>query len=328
MLASSRVTLTKVREEGSGAAMPNFLIIGAAKSGTTALYHYLNQHPQVYMSPEKEPRFFAFEGQRPDFRSPADHQGINRCRFTSAEAYRELFRGVSGEKVAGEASTLYLYSPRAPENIARHVPEAKLITVLRNPVDRAYSAFLFMLRDSREPLDDFSLALEDEQRRIAENWGPEYHYMSRGFYYPQLKRYFERFGRDKVRVYLYDDLMEDPESVVRDMFRFLEVDETFAPDMSSKHNVSGVPTNKALQRAYLFLRGSSPLKSALKPLLPARLRRRMYSRALRSVQSRNLKKAPPLSPQTRRELTEAYRDDILKLQDLIQKDLSKWLRRD
>ena len=325
-MAGSRVPLKKVREEGNGAAMPDFLIIGAAKSGTTALYHYLNQHPQVYMSPEKEPRFFALEGQRPDFRGPADHRGINRCRFTSAEAYSELFRGISAEKTAGEASTLYLYSPRAPENIARHAPEAKLIAVLRNPVDRAYSAFTFMLRDSREPLDDFSLALADEQRRIAENWGPEYHYRQRGFYYPQLKRYFEKFGRERVRVYLYDDLMEDPGSVVRDMFRFLEVDEAFEPDMSARHNVSGVPTSKALQRAYLFLRGSSPLKSAIKALLPAGMRRRAYSRALHSVQSRNLSKAPPLPPRMRQELTEAYRDDILKLQGLIQRDLSKWLQ--
>lgn len=325
-MTSSRIPLSEVRDGGNGETMPDFLIIGAAKSGTTALYHYLNQHPQVYMSPEKEPRFFALEGQRPDFRGPADHRGINRCQFTSIEAYRELFREASDEKTAGEASTLYLYSPEAPENIARHVPDAKLLVVLRNPVDRAYSAFLFMLRDSREPLDDFSLALEDEQRRIAENWGPEYHYRRRGFYYPQLKRYFERFGRDNVRVYLYDDLMADPESVVRDMFRFLEVDDTFEPDVSSKHNVSGLPTSKVLQRAYLFLRGSSSLKNALKPLLPPGLRGKLYSRALRSVQSRNLKKAPPLSPRVRRELTEIYRDDIMQLQDLIQRDLSKWLR--
>ena len=325
-MTSSRVPLSEVQDGDNDATMPDFLIIGAAKSGTTALYHYLNQHPQVYMSPEKEPRFFALEGQTPDFRGPADHRGINRCRFTSIEAYRELFREASEAEVAGEASTLYLYSPEAPENIARHAPDAKLIVVLRNPVDRAYSAFLFMLRDSREPLDDFSLALEDEKRRIAENWGPEYHYLQRGFYYPQLERYLDRFGREKVRIYLYEDLMEDPDGVVRDMFRFLGVEDSFTPDMSSKHNVSGIPASKVLQRAYLFLRGSSPLKSALKTLLPAKVRHRMYLRALRSVQRRNLKKAPPLSPRVRRELTEAYRDDILKLQDLIQRDLSKWLR--
>ena len=105
--------------------MPNFLIIGAAKCGTTALYHYLNQHPEVFMSPEKEPRFFALEGETPNFQGPADARGINRCRYTNLDAYRSLFESVSGEKAIGEASTLYLYSSKAPERIAHHVPEAR-----------------------------------------------------------------------------------------------------------------------------------------------------------------------------------------------------------
>ncbi|MGH3086090.1 MAG: sulfotransferase family protein [Rubrobacteraceae bacterium] len=306
--------------------MPNFLIIGAAKCGTTALYHYLDQHPEIYMSPEKEPRFFALEGEIPDFRGPADDRGINRCRFTNITAYRELFRGVSGEKAAGEASTLYLYSPKAPERISHHVPDAKLIAVLRNPVDRAYSAFLFMLRDSREPLSDFGRALAEEERRIAENWGPEYHYRRRGFYHSQLKRYYERFGGDQIKVYLYDELNSDPAGVVRDIFRFLGVDDAFEPDMSSRHNVSGVPQSRVLQSLYLSLRKSSPAKSALKALIPEKPRRKMYRRVLSGVQKRNLGKAPPLSPETREELIEAYREDIIKTQDLIGKDLSGWLK--
>ena len=250
---------------------------------------------------------------------------INRCRYTDVETYRALFRDVSGEKAVGEASTLYLYSEKAPERIYHRVPEAKLITVLRNPVERAYSAFWFMVRDSREPLTDFGRALAEEDGRIVANWGPEYHYRRRGFYHSQLERYFERFGRDQVRVYLYDDLKSDPTGVARDIFRFLEVDESFAPDMSREHNVSGVPKSKMLQPLYLFLRKSNPLKSALKPLLPAKLRHRLHARAIESVQSRNLARPPGMSPELRRELVETYREDILRLQDLIQRDLSGWL---
>jgi hypothetical protein len=305
--------------------LPNFFIIGAAKCGTTALYHYLNQHPQIYMSPYKEPRFFALEGEKPDFRGPADQWGINRCRWTDIEAYRELFRDASHEKAIGEASTLYLYSPKAPERISYHIPDAKHIAVLRNPVERAYSAFLFMVRDSRETVSDFAQALREEEARIAEKWGPVYHYRQRGFYYPQLKRYFDRFDRDRIQVYLYEDLKSDPAGMVRSIFRFLEVDDGFAPDVSAKHNISGVPTSETLQALYLLVRKQNPVKSALRPLLPAGVRSRMRSRAVRGIQSRNLAKPPRMAPEIRAELSEVYREDILKLQDLLQRDLSGWL---
>jgi hypothetical protein len=305
--------------------LPNFLIIGAAKCGTTALYNQLNQHPQIYMSPVKEPRFFALEGEKPDFRGPADRWGINRCPFTDIEAYRALFRDASGEKIIGEASTLYLYSQKAPERISHHVPDAKLVAVLRNPVERAYSAFMFMVRDGREPLSDFVRALREEEARIAGNWGPEYHYKRRGFYHSQLKRYFDRFDRGRIQVYLYEDFKSDPAGVARSIFRFLDVDDDFTPNVSAKHNVSGIPKSETLQSLYLLLRRPNPLKTALKPLFPAKLRRRTRARALGSIQSRNLAKPPLMSPEIRAELSEAYREDILKLQELLQKDLSGWL---
>src|SRR5215218_4707583 len=121
--------------------MPNFLIIGAGKSGTTSLYHYLGQHPEVFMSPMKEPKFFCFEGERPNFRGPGDDEEINRKCVTTIDAYRALFDGVACEKAVGEASSMYLYYPKAPERIDHHVAGVRLIAVLRNPVDRAYSSY-------------------------------------------------------------------------------------------------------------------------------------------------------------------------------------------
>ena len=121
--------------------MPNFLIIGAMRAGTTSLYHYLKQHPQVYMSPVKEPRFFALEGEKPDPGRPTDERLMNHS-ITDIEAYRALFQAVSKETAIGEASPLYLYSPKAPERIRHYIPDAKLIAVLRDPVERAYSHFL------------------------------------------------------------------------------------------------------------------------------------------------------------------------------------------
>src|SRR5215210_1748036 len=154
--------------------LPNFLVIGAGKSGTTSLYHYLRQHPDVYMSPVKEPLFFAAEGGRIRFPGP-DGRMISRAAnpgaVTRMKDYRALFAGVSGKKAVGEASPQYLYTPEAPLRIKHYVPEAKLIAVLRNPVERAYSAFLHRTRLGREPLADFSEALRQEDSRMREGWG-------------------------------------------------------------------------------------------------------------------------------------------------------------
>jgi hypothetical protein len=120
--------------------MPNFLIIGAAKSGTTSLHHYLKQHPQVYMSQIKEPSFFAFEGTKPAIPGPWKRWAAHNF-ITDIQAYRSLFQGVSDEVAIGEASTIYLVHPTAPQRIRHYVPDAKLIAILRDPAERAYSNY-------------------------------------------------------------------------------------------------------------------------------------------------------------------------------------------
>jgi hypothetical protein len=298
--------------------MPNFLVIGAQKSGTTALYHYLRQHPQVYMSPVKEPHFFVFENKDVDYRGPRDREILSQMVVTEIEAYSKLFGGVTDETAVGEASAGYLHSPEAPGHIRRHAPGAKLIAVLRDPAERAYSSFLHMTRDGREPLDDFEHALEVEEARIRDNWAPIWHYKRAGFYRPQLERYFEAFGRGRIRVYLYEDLREDPLGMLRDVFSFLGVDDDFRPNVSLRHNVSGVPRSRALHG---LLGRSHPLKSAVKPFVPEVARLRLVT----SLRNHNLSRPSPLSPRIRGRLIENYREDILRLETLIGRDLSGWL---
>ena len=303
--------------------MPNFLIIGAMKSGTTSIYYYLKQHPQIYMSPVKEPNFFALEGEKLEFNGPEGQAVVNGwiCEeaTTTVEEYRALFLGASNESAIGEASPWYLYSPEAPDRIRRYIPEAKLIAVLRNPADRAYSAFLQFVRDGREPLKDFAQALEAEEERKRKNWKWIWHYRNMGFYYTQLKRYYDIFEREQIRVYLYEDLIDDPIGVLRDIFRHLGVDDTFtALDTSRRLNVSGIPKSRAL---FTLMNRPNPVKAFLKPLFPKRLHRHISM----AIQNINLLEPPPLRQEVRRELIKVYRQDILKLQDLIQRDLSGWL---
>lgn len=298
--------------------IPNFLIIGTAKAGTSSLYHYLNQHPQIYMSPVKEPRFFAPELYTEHCKDPY-REGAKQHRDVpmSFEEYCQLFEGAVNEVALGEASTEYLYMPKTPERIQQHIPSAKLIAILRDPAERAFSAFCYQLRDGCEKLT-FEQALAAESQRITENkWWPGWHYKQSGFYYEQLKRYFQVFDPSQIKVYLHDELSADPTSVVKDIFRFVGVEDDFTPTLTRK-NVSGIPQNRFL---HSLMTRNNPLKAAVKPFLPDGLRQRVAQ----NIHQQNMQAKPTLSPEIRHTLVEDYRQDILNLQDLLQRDLSKWL---
>ncbi len=299
--------------------MPNFLIIGAPKAGTSSIYAYLQQHPDVYMSPVKEPHFFMVENEKVNLQGPGDQE-----RFKSAvyqiEKYQNLFSGVTDEIAIGEASTTYLGSQKACKNIRKYIPHAKLIAVLRNPVDAAYASFLHLVRDGNEPIADFSKALAAEPERIQNSWGLIWRYQQRGLYSQQVKNYFSQFDREQIKIYMYDDFKETPELIIKDIFTFIGVDPNFKIDMSLKHNVSGMPKNLTLNR---LLAKDNSLKSSVKLFLPSKIRNKLYN-TVRLWNLNNFKK-PEMPEAVRNQLINSYRDDILSLQDLIQQDLSPWL---
>ena len=305
--------------------MPNFFIVGAQKAGTTSLYHYLNQHPQVYMSPIKEPFFFDHEidsrGEIVQREFGGHHQPP---RFSNLKEYRALFRGVKDEAAIGEATPLYIYAPGAAERIRTHVPEARSIALLRNPADRAYSAFLYALRIGAEPLTDFAQALREEPRRIDNGWHYVFHYRTRGLYYEQLKRYYELFNKERIGVWLYEDLKDEPAKVSQSAFRFLGIEETFTPDTSSRHNPAGVPASEYARAA---MKATDTTVGVLRKVVaPTSRILPMVLKVRRAVQSQVLTEPPPIDPGIRAELIRWYKEDILKLQDLIRRDLSAWLQ--
>ena len=307
--------------------MPNFVIVGATKAGTTSLYHYLKQHPDIYMPTIKEPKFFKVEeGTVPRENGPQGwREGASHVR--TLEMYQGLFQNARNERARGEASPQYLYFPDVPPRIHRYIPDATIIAVLRNPVDRAFSAFLHLIRDGKEVHTDFAAALRDEPQRIQDGWSPLYHFRAQGFYYEQLTRYYELFDADKIHVYLYDDLQKDPAALTRNIFAALGVDETFVPDFATQHNISGIPKSRVFHQLHDLLRGSnqSLVKTLGKKLLPKSARGKVRARALKTLQSGNLEK-PSYPPEARAELIEAYREDVGKLQGLLDRDLSHWLK--
>jgi hypothetical protein len=300
--------------------LPNFLILGTAKAGTSSLYTYLKQHPDVYLSPTTELNFFAHEGGDLNFRGPGDCEYMwGDSLVATYEDYCKQFAGVNQETAVGEVSTHNLYSSQAPALIKRYIPNARMIAILRNPVDRALSAFSHMVRDEREEANDFGEALAREPARIGDNWEPLWHYKSMGFYGAQLNRYFEIFERNQIRVYIYDDFLAHPLMVIRDILAFIGVDPEFVPDMSEKINVSVMPQNRRLQK---MMMGKSVIRSMLRGLAPANARSRIRSFILRHNVKRERTR---MDPDIRRELTHAFRDDIELLQRLLDRDLSHWL---
>ncbi|HJQ84304.1 MAG TPA: sulfotransferase, partial [Candidatus Binatia bacterium] len=253
-------------------ALPNFLVIGAARSGTNSLYRWLGQHPEICVSPVKEPRFFAFEDAPPAFAGHKPDDYTDFPTWTSLAEYRRLFRPVAGQRAVGEASTVYLYYPgeRPAERIRFHVPDAKLIAILRQPAERAYSNYLLAVQHGWEPLPDFAAALAAEDERARAGWSYFLRYRRNGLYHQQLARFYARFPAMQIRVLLYDDLCARPLAVMREVFAFLGVDDRFTPDVSRRHLRSGRTRSAAIARA---LASRHPLKLAVARRLPARLRR-------------------------------------------------------
>ncbi len=296
-------------------AGPTFIIIGAARAGTTGLYTYLKQHPQVFMSPHKETNFFSYEGCALDYQGPG-RDYVNNS-ITELADYQRIFAEAGGARARGEASPLYLYEPQTPERIKAHLPEAKLIAILRNPVEQVYSHFLYARRQMIEPLEDIAAALDAEEERVAARWQPVFHYARFPRYFEQLSRYRAAFPEEQLRVYLYEDFEADPLSVLSDIFAFIDVDPSFRPDVSYRPNAGGNPRNHALQS--LVMEPSLATKAAA-AVLPMEWRARIRD----AISAWNMKREV-CPPAVRARLLSQLRDDIESLQGLIGRDLSAWL---
>lgn len=299
-------------------SMPDFLLIGAAKSGTTSIFQYLRQHPQIFMSKPKEPGFFAYEGQQVDFQGPGDER-YNAEVITDYSAYQKIFDAAGPGQLRGEASVVHLYHPDAPGRIKAYLPNVKLIAILRNPADRALSAYIHMWRDGYERLS-FAEALAAEEDRIAANWQHLWHYRNEGYYARQLQRYFDLFAAEQFLIFRHEELLTDIDRVLHDIFEFLEVDASFRPDTSFRHNVSSKTRSRLLHR---LLVTRSWTKGVYHALAPAKMRKQVRERI---IDWNRVPEKPDVSSDVMNALRAGYREDIIQLEELLQRDFSDWLQ--
>jgi hypothetical protein len=303
---------------------PNFLIIGAAKGGSSSLYRYLKQHPQVFMSTPKEPTFFGHEGKSGLYCGPHDEDRAYHSRVvTNLDDYLAMFKEVTDQTAIGEASVYYLYLPHAAAQIKKYIPQATMLAVLRNPVERAYSAYLHVVSQARERRS-FADALAQEPERIRKKWNSLWHFKAMGFYYGQVKRYYDLFGRQQVHVFLHEDFRKEPLPFIQNIFEILGIDKSFVPDMSRKYNVSDVPVFPSVEKSLYAVKWRI---LGLQPRLPRRIRWRLTPvvDTIDMIRTRNRRSPPPIPEDVRATLMAEYRDDILRLQDLLNRDLSHWM---
>jgi len=292
--------------------LPTFLIIGAARSGSTTLHDCLRQHPQVYVSPIKEPHFFSYEGDPLPCAGPG---GEPRDWVTDIDGYRNLFAGAGPALAAGEASVSYLYRPATAERISRHLPRVRLVAILRNPVERAYSAYSYLRERGSETHTDFAAALAAEDGRVRDGWPHIWHYKRMGFYGEQLARYYARFDPEQVHVLTLDDFVEDPAREMAAVYAHVGVDPSFVPSTAIRHNVTGEPRWPVLR----------PL---LTPNRATRRLRPLVARTLGPLVGRVKQRAlvkPGVPPDAAHALAEDYRADIERLSELLGRDLTDWI---
>lgn len=288
------------------------MIVGAAKAGTTSLYEYVRQHPRVFMPAVKEPSYFT--------------EGYG---LATLDEYLDLFDVARADQVVGESSGSYLSSEESPAWIRSALGAIKVIIILRNPARRAFSLYVWMAQEGYERAATFAeaLALEEERKHDPSfrdhppQFFHDYMYLSSGFYYEQVKRFIDLFGRESVLVLLFEEFVRDPVAACRQVFGLIGVDDTFTPTIE-RHNEGKLPRSI---RAQYLLRNAYRLAPWLRP-------GRVRDAVCRAGISLNLRlgraEKPTMSPQTYDDLMSRFAPDIDRLSQLIGRDLSIWTKRE
>ncbi|MEU7894296.1 sulfotransferase [Nonomuraea sp. NPDC049152] len=290
-------------------SLPDFLVIGAPKTGTTALHTALQGHPGLFLSTVKEPKHFLTDGPPPARGGPGDAETY-REHVWRREDYEALFAAAPSGTLRGESTPFYLYDLDAQRRIRAAIPHARLIVILRDPVERAHSNWTHLWSAGLEPVGDVVRACVEEERRIAAGWAHFWHYIGLGRYGEQLSHLFTLFPRDQVLTFRYRDLVDRPAETLDLICGFLGVRRGLLTEVP-RENVTAHP--EASSRHTLL--------SAFRRLLPATLAEPLEHRLQQRGRARR-----PLTWEQRRELIPYFADDVALLQRVTGDDFSDWLR--
>jgi Sulfotransferase family len=300
---------------------PDFLLIGTPKGGTTALHSALVGHPQLFLSRVKEPKFFLCDGSSPSRatqRGPGDAHSSREWVWRESD-YRALFGDAGDGVLRGESTPFYLYDLEAQRRIAATIPDARLIAIIRDPVDRAYSNWTHLWSDGLEPVPDFldALALEDE--RVARGYAPFWHYSRLGLYGAQLQHLYTLFPREQVLVLRYRQLAEEPAQTIATVCDFLGVEDH--PAVRSRPDNVHPYVRPGLRSAAFgrVIRAGAAVGSFAPPSVWRRV-----ERPLRHALHAGGGLRPALTVDQRREALTRFADDIGVLEGVTGRSFADW----
>jgi hypothetical protein len=306
--------------DAPGRRLPDFLVIGAPKAGTTALHAALAGHRQLYLSPVKEPKYYLCgDSPPPGYKGPGDAHS-NQEWIWQRPRYQALFDDAPTDALCGESTPFYLYNRDARRRIATDIPDARLVAVLRDPVDRAYSNWMHLWVDGLEPCADVVEACAHEQERIDAGWAPFWHYRGLGSYGRQLADLFEHFPREQVLLLRYRDLVDQPSETVDRVCRFLGVADqevSTVPSDNSRPFVSPGPRTRAIGPV---IRAGAKAGA----LLPPQAWRRISRPLVGQLHSRGNRARPRLTTEQRTALREPLLEDIDLLERVTGEDFGTW----
>jgi sulfotransferase family protein len=302
-------------------ALPDFLIIGAPKAGTTALHAALARHPGLYMSPVKEPKFFLTDGPPPSRGGGPGDARTYREHVWRRSDYEALFDGAPAGALRGESTPFYLYDRGAQRRIHDLIPGARLIAVLRDPVERAHSNWTHLWSAGLEPLDDLVRACREEERRIEEGWAEFWHYIGLGRYGEQLEHLYTLFPPERVLVFRYRELLEEPARTLDRICSFLGVEPGHVTEVP-RENVTAHPDATVRHR---LLSRALRLGVTAGTLLPGDLAARVTAPLERGLQ-RNARSRRPLTWEQRQALIPYFEADVRRLEKLTGQSFRDWLR--
>jgi hypothetical protein len=300
-------------------ALPDFFVAGAPKAGTTALHSALSEHPSLYLSTIKEPKYFLSDGPPPRRGGPGDARTY-REHVWRRGAYEALFSGASPGALCGESTPFYLYSAAAQRRIRTLIPRAKLIVVLRDPIERAHSNWTHLWSSGLDPIDDFVQACREEQRRIDAGWADFWHYLQLGMYGRQLQHLYTVFPPDQVLVCRYRAMVNEPAELLDTICGFLGVGQGLLTGIP-RENVTAHPDPTSRHQSFSRLLRAG---SAVTARLPGHAGSAVVDRIERSLQA-DSRPRQPLTWQQRQALIPHFIEDIRLLESLTGDNYSQWL---